>query len=70
MGPDLTVEGNRARTDEWLIDDFKDPPAYTHGSIMPAFKNLTDQQLNALTAFLQSQKADKYMVTNQAHCLT
>jgi mono/diheme cytochrome c family protein len=59
VGPDLTVEGNRARTDEWLIDHFKDPPAYTHGSIMPAFKNLTDQQLKALTAFLQSQKGKK-----------
>ena len=56
VGPDLTVEGTRGRTDEWLIGHFKDPPAYTHGSIMPAFKNLTDEQLRALTAFLQSQK--------------
>jgi mono/diheme cytochrome c family protein len=56
VGPDLTVEGTRGRTDEWLIGHFKDPPAYTPGSLMPAFKNLTDGQLKALTAFLQSQK--------------
>lgn len=56
VGPDLTVEGTRGRTDEWLIGHFKDPPAYTSGSIMPPFKNLTDEQLAALTDFLQSQK--------------
>jgi len=28
---------------------------YTKGSIMPAFDNATDEQLQALTAFLQAQ---------------
>ncbi len=56
VGPDLSVEGTRGRTNQWLIGHFKDPPAYTRGSIMPAFKNLTDDQLAALTAFLQIQK--------------
>lgn len=56
VGPDLTVEGTRGRTDDWLIGHFKDPPAYTPGSIMPAFKNLTEEQLKALAIFLQSQK--------------
>ncbi len=56
VGPDLTVEGSRGRTDEWLIGHFKDPRAYTPGSIMPPFGNLTDDQLQALTAFLQTQK--------------
>lgn len=57
VGPDLTVEGTRGRTDEWLVGHFKNPPAYTPGSRMPAFKNLTEDQLRSLTAFLQSQKA-------------
>lgn len=57
VGPDLTIEGNRGRTDAWLIGHFKDPPAYTSGSIMPPFKNLTQGQLQALTAFLQNQKS-------------
>jgi len=56
VGPDLTTEGTRGRTAEWLIGHFKDPPAYVHGSVMPAFKNLTDEQLKALTEFLQNQK--------------
>jgi mono/diheme cytochrome c family protein len=56
VGPDLTTEGTRGRTQEWLIGHFKDPPAYVPGSVMPPFKNLTDQQLKALTAFLQNQK--------------
>jgi cbb3-type cytochrome oxidase cytochrome c subunit len=55
VGPDLTVEETRGRIDEWLIGHFKEPPAHTHGSMMPAFKNLTDHQLKALTAFLQNQ---------------
>lgn len=59
VGPDLTVEGTRGRTDQWLIGHFKDPAAYVPGSIMPAFKNLTDKQLQALTAFLQNQKGDR-----------
>jgi mono/diheme cytochrome c family protein len=56
VGPDLTTEGTRGRAQEWLIGHFKDPPAYVPGSIMPPFKNLTDEQLKALTAFLQNQK--------------
>ena len=56
VGPDLTSEGTRGRTDAWLVGHFKDPPAYTPGSIMPSFKNLTQAQLQALTVFLQNQK--------------
>jgi len=56
VGPDLSVEGTRGRTREWLIGHFKDPPAYTPGSIMPPFTNLTDEQLEALATFLQNQK--------------
>ncbi len=55
-GPDLSPEGTRGRTDEWLMGHFKDPAAYTPGSLMPPYDNLTDEQLTALTAFLQSQK--------------
>jgi len=59
VGPDLTVEGTRDRSNDWLIGHFKDPSAYVPGSIMPAFKNLTDKQLQALTAFLQNQQGDR-----------
>jgi mono/diheme cytochrome c family protein len=56
VGPDLTVEGARGRTDDWLVGHFKDPPAFTRGSLMPPYNNLTDEQLRALTTFLQSLK--------------
>ena len=59
VGPDLTLEGTRGRTDEWLIGHFKDPSDYVHGSVMPAFSNLTNEQLQALTTFLQNQKGDR-----------
>ncbi len=59
VGPDLTVEGTRGRTAEWLTGHFKDPGKYVRGSIMPSFKNLTDEQLNALTSFLLSQKGEQ-----------
>jgi|SRR5579875_926650 len=59
VGPDLTYEGTRGRSDAWLIGHFKAPSKYSSGSIMPAFTNLTDKQLQALTAFLQSQKGPK-----------
>ena len=55
VGPDLTVEGRRGRKREWLIGHFKNPPAYTAGSMMPAFTNLTDEQLAALSTFLENQ---------------
>ena len=56
VGPDLTSEGTRRRSDEWLIGHFKDPPKYTPRSAMPPFLNLNEDQLRALTAFLQNQK--------------
>jgi mono/diheme cytochrome c family protein len=56
VGPDLTTEGARGRTEPWLVGHFKNPPAYSPGSIMPAFTNLTEEQLKALTAFLENQK--------------
>ena len=55
-GPDLTSQGTRGRTEQWLIGHFKDPPAYVPGSLMLPFNNLRGEQLKALTAFLQNQK--------------
>jgi len=58
-GPDLTLEGARRRSDEWLIGHFKDPSAYTPGSVMPSFNHLNDDQLRALTRFLQTEKGSE-----------
>lgn len=57
IGPDLTREAARRRTPAWLIGHFKDPPAYTRGSDMPAFQHLTAAQLAALVALLEQPPA-------------
>lgn len=59
VGPDLTVEGTRGRSRDWLVGHFKKPTAYTPGSMMPDFINLTDEQLEALSAFLLRQTGPK-----------
>jgi mono/diheme cytochrome c family protein len=56
VGPDLSTEGTRGRSDNWLIGHFNDPPKYSPGSVMPPFVNLSDAQLRALTVFLQNQR--------------
>jgi mono/diheme cytochrome c family protein len=53
IGPDLTVEWARGRTDEWLIGHFQDPKAFTKTSLMPSFSHLSEVELRALVAFLQ-----------------
>jgi mono/diheme cytochrome c family protein len=59
VGPDLTIEGTRGRSDEWLVGHFKDPSSYSPGSAMPSFNQLTDDQLHALTVFLQNEKGSE-----------
>ncbi len=59
VGPDLDVEGTRGRNSAWLVGHFKAPTMYVPSSIMPAFKNLTEEQLSALAAFLEAQKGSK-----------
>ena len=56
IGPDLSREAERGRSPAWLIGHFKNPPAYTHGSPMPAFENLTPRQLQALVALLENAR--------------
>lgn len=52
--PDLTFEGDRGRSDAWLIGHFIDPPAYSPGSDMPSFGKLSGEDLNTLAVFLNS----------------
>jgi len=54
VGPDLTKQAARKRTDGWMIGHLKNPSGFVQGSIMPAANNLNDDQLRSLVAFLQS----------------
>jgi mono/diheme cytochrome c family protein len=55
VGPDLSAEGDRGRSNAWMIGHFQNPAAFVPGSLMPATINLNEDQLAALTEFLQSQ---------------
>jgi cytochrome c oxidase cbb3-type subunit 2 len=52
--PDLLHIGSRNRVKAWHYVHHRDPRAVTPDSIMPAFKHLTDDELDAIVAFLES----------------
>ncbi|MBI1729891.1 cytochrome c [Candidatus Acetothermia bacterium] len=67
IGPNLTHESERKRSDEWELDHLKQPySVYVIGSAdnvicrlstcMPGFGSLSPEDLKALVAFLQSLK--------------
>ena len=56
VGPDLSAEGSKGRTQGWLRLQIRNPKAHNPSTIMPAFSSLTDQQLERLVGFLLSLK--------------
>lgn len=61
IGPNLTRAGTHGRTDEWQLQHLKDPlSVYVIGPTdgipwpMPRFGHLSDEDLQALVAYLQS----------------
>lgn len=60
VGPNLTHEARRGRSDRWQLQHLKDPlSVYTVGEsgagwIMPAYAGLRPEELEDLVAFLQS----------------
>lgn len=54
--PDLLHIASRNRVKAWHYVHHRDPRAVTPGSIMPAFTHLTDEELDAIIAFLDSLK--------------
>jgi len=55
-GPDLTNVGTRRPDIDWHIRHLKDPSSVVSGSAMPAFANLTDEELKALAEYLTTLK--------------
>jgi len=52
--PDLLHIASRNRVKAWHYVHHRNPRAVTPGSIMPAFEHLTDEELDAIIAFLES----------------
>jgi mono/diheme cytochrome c family protein len=55
LGPDLTKIGAK-RSKEWLAEQIKDPKSKNPASIMPAYKDLSKADLDALVDYLASLK--------------
>jgi len=55
-GPDLTRIGAVRAEQAWLRRFLKDPAALVSGSRMPPFDDLTEDEMQALTAYLLSLK--------------
>jgi ubiquinol-cytochrome c reductase cytochrome b subunit len=54
IGPDLSNEGQRGRSREWLKVQIINPKAHVPDSTMPAITSLSEQQMNELIDYLLS----------------
>ena len=54
--PDLLHIGSRNHVKAWHYVHHRNPRAVTPGSIMPAFQHLSDEDIDAIVAFLESLK--------------
>jgi ubiquinol-cytochrome c reductase cytochrome b subunit len=59
VGPDLSHEAGKGRSRQWLIDQIKNPKMHSPASIMPAFSNLTQEQLNDLAEYLLNVSSEE-----------
>lgn len=57
IGPDLARVGGKY-PDAWLKSHLRDPRATIPGSVMPSYRNLSEEDLAALVAYLQSLGRD------------
>ena len=54
IGPNLSQEGIRGRSRDWLTTQIRNPKAHNPDTVMPSFASLNDRQLNDLLDFLLS----------------
>jgi len=58
IGPDLSDEGLKGKTAEWLTEQLRDSKSHNPASIMPSFAALGNEKIGNLVEFLQSLKAE------------
>lgn len=56
IGPDLMRVGTRIPDKKWHTDHLKDPRKVVPGSVMPRYDYLSDEDIDALVAYLLSLK--------------
>jgi ubiquinol-cytochrome c reductase cytochrome b subunit len=57
VGPDLSNEGSKGRSADWLAAQIRNPKAHDAASIMPPYPSLSQQQLADLVAYLLSLRS-------------
>ncbi len=57
IGPDLSGEGNRSRSRDWLSIQLRNPKAHYPDTIMPSFSRLGDKDISDLIDYLMSLTA-------------
>ena len=56
LGPDLSSEAGTGRSASWLVAQIRDPKQHNPDTIMPAYRKLTDSQVQDLVSFMMSLK--------------
>jgi ubiquinol-cytochrome c reductase cytochrome b subunit len=54
IGPNLTNEGTKGHSSQWLTQQIRDPKSHDPNTAMPGFQSLSDRQVKALVAYLES----------------
>jgi ubiquinol-cytochrome c reductase cytochrome b subunit len=65
IGPDLSGEGLRGRTREWLTAQIRDSKSHDPKSVMPPFASLGDSKIGNLADYLLSLKAEGSMPSKE-----
>jgi len=66
IGPDLSGEGLKGRTKDWLTTQIRNPKAHDLNTVMPAFTALSDNEVNILADYLLSLRSGASQSTQPA----
>jgi ubiquinol-cytochrome c reductase cytochrome b subunit len=58
IGPDLSDEGLKGKSTEWLTEQLRDSKSHNPASIMPSFASLGNDKIANLVEYLQSLQAE------------
>ena len=67
IGPDLSDIANAGHSREWLRVQIRDPKTHDRQTAMPAFTNLSDQQINDLLDYLETLSTKTTVAPETGH---
>jgi ubiquinol-cytochrome c reductase cytochrome b subunit len=54
LGPDLSDEGKKGRSSQWLKEQIRNPKSHFPNSVMPSFSALSDREMSNLVDYLMT----------------